>query len=1108
MKNLVFLLVILVGNFSWTEVYAQNMCGTAPQTPAPVFDCGFTTDQTIEDFGNHKLKVNFHFIAYDGQNYQCSDPSAPYYAPDMVNALMASANDKWDNLSPALNGVPIAKFGLEWVNAEVLKGNPECDGIYFWNSKSAYSKQDPDVIDIIFDGSSESIDPVTGKCSSKKGYDGVWLGGTIQIFNVMCRTFTGGFYPPSISGLLNHEMGHGLGLNHVFQCGDSECEGIDIFKEQQCNSCHPNIKKCGAHGCVPQNPCQWNSTLNLMNYGACQCAITPCQAGHMISYILLNKPSFIDNIPICDTNDDEILYSGQNVIWNHKKLISGDIIVNPGAVLTINCDVQINGEIVVKRGARLNVYNSTISPLCNDTWLGMSVWGNSSVPHGSVNLSSLQTSDPGYVHLVNASLIKAQGAGIVTTRRGGYHPDHWGGIIQAEDTKFTDCKKGVAFMKYGHQNISFFKRCVFSSQDGPGGVSLWAVRGIVFDECTFNDFNRVDDYGIQSYVSSFSVINDTRFRDLDFGVDASNPLPIGNLPVTIGDQETAPNDFKNCTFGILFRNLLDATATNNYMSTGIIGVHCEGAGRYTIERNALSEFTYAGVSLYRTAGFRSKCDCNIFDQNQDGIFLDLQMDELSINNNVFSNSLNRDVFGKRNLELIVQGRRLEPRTNLFSSPQGSHREIRFTSLVQKGYWCPDKNHPLTNQALVPDCMFSLDLNPCARAPTTYFGKDAVTQPRMNVQCLNPGPGVVGDGDPNFIVGEINQNNFDSVYNLLINNQSLIDDNQTGSLLNSVQDAGLNDDLTNILSSAVPFISDTIISTILNNQAVTDSAKLSVILNLTPIGADQMTLAQSTLSAQSYQSLESAQLSNPFSAMDSLRAEIGHLQSVLSEIGYQLIEQYEEQSDLYSYMDVVNDLGLDGAYLEVSYHIGQGDHLASANSINSLPASYSSLHKSILHKVNNSLNDTAMLVLDSLFLDSLLTPMSNKDDIDHTIAVAAWTYFTGESVMPLLSQTETLTSQLGTQKYNTQSTSSDTRLQSSDQIRLVPNPTTSWFIIEGLDADCDDYSYLLVDVNGKLCQSGMINDCKVTTENLVAGMFMVSILKNGVPTYFSHILIQQ
>ena len=161
------------------------------------------------------------------------------------------------------------------------------------------------------------------------------------------------------ANLLNHEIGHSLGLWHTWNTNDG-CDDT------------PMNSGCWFSADI-KNPC----SNNMMDYNAFQSALTPCQLA-IIHSNFANKQSTQYQLlepTWCNYDDTNkvIIHSNEHVIWNGSKDLNSDIIIKNNASLEIKCIVALpkNARIVLYPKSQLIVNGGIITNSCNEQWKGI-----------------------------------------------------------------------------------------------------------------------------------------------------------------------------------------------------------------------------------------------------------------------------------------------------------------------------------------------------------------------------------------------------------------------------------------------------------------------------------------------------------------------------------------------------------------------------------------------------------------------------------------------------------------------------------------------------------------------------------------------------------------
>lgn len=380
--------------------------------------------------------------------------------------------------------------------------------------------------------------------------------------------------------LLAHEVGHCLGLYHTFQ--------PDLFSDTPnpggLNFCDANT----VNGC----------TNNMMSYSNTKTWLSPQQIGYS-HYTLVNLSR--NFLTTCDYDPSNTTVINNNQVWTKGEAIQGDIIVNPGASLTIKCKVYMSNfsKIIVKQGGLLVVDGGHITTECSSPWQGIKVWGTS-------NKSQYQLDPQGFyyqgrVEVRNGAVIENAEIGIESWTTGIWTGG--GGIVKVVGSTVRNCWKGIHFGLYNNYNsASYIRNSIFETTadlingDVPQSfIEGWAFRGLRVNGCTFRNTNP----------------NATSLNQLGKGIylESAKGIITGLTTATVNDfcDETnpnwQPNIFENLYKGIELVNfgmqqtngIFTSTVTRNYFKNCIYAVECKGMPAVSINQNKI---VLGGNSVY------------------------------------------------------------------------------------------------------------------------------------------------------------------------------------------------------------------------------------------------------------------------------------------------------------------------------------------------------------------------------------------------------------------------------------------------------------------------------------------------------------------------------
>ncbi|MDZ4844486.1 MAG: M43 family zinc metalloprotease [Chitinophagales bacterium] len=339
------------------------------------------------------VRVNFHIMRDSAGTINFDESTGV----EFVKGLLADANQRLrDNRKMSLpegNNTPALPMRYQYV----LTPNPavpDDDGIYFHydNTFAFFDKKSPKKNALAqgafekyktLDGSALNIfmfehHPDSIKSSTyKSSTDGAGLSNWLRVIGLHQHAFdtvrqadgtlliNGPYYT---TNLLQHEIGHTLGLAHTWNANDG-CDDT------------PQNPGCWDHNSTPCKETGIYSN-NMMDYNNCQCALTPCQLAKIHYNFSKEKASQRKLLePVWCSYKPEATITinwAQKIIWNSSKDLEGDLLIANGAELTIQCEVSLpkGAKIIVKPKGKLILDGAKITNKCGEQWEGIEIWSS------------------------------------------------------------------------------------------------------------------------------------------------------------------------------------------------------------------------------------------------------------------------------------------------------------------------------------------------------------------------------------------------------------------------------------------------------------------------------------------------------------------------------------------------------------------------------------------------------------------------------------------------------------------------------------------------------------------------------------------------------------
>ena len=196
--------------------------------------------------------------------------------------------------------------------------------------------------------------------------------------------------------------------------------------------------------------------------------------------------------------------TGSVITWTKPKIIHRSFRVPTGVTLIIQDTAYCERRVLVEKGSTLNINGGVITNGCGDFWDGIELCCDNTKNQFT---NSAGTIDQVEVSMSNNAVIEYARMAI-TTAPTSSNPTGWGsmtgGIIQADNSIFRNCKRVAEFLSYRNfnssnpsitmDNVSYFRSCHFINDENyiDNGqdyfyafITMCDVIGIKIEGCTF-----------------------------------------------------------------------------------------------------------------------------------------------------------------------------------------------------------------------------------------------------------------------------------------------------------------------------------------------------------------------------------------------------------------------------------------------------------------------------------------------------------------------------------------------------------------------------------------------------------------------------------------------